>query len=200
MRRETTEINAGSMADIAFLLLIFFLVTTTMDVDAGVSRKLPPKIIDLENQIPIKQKNIFEININRNNELLVEGELISLMDLKEKTISFIDNGGSTDLEGNSCTYCNGSKDPTSSDHPSKAVLSIQTDRGTKYGVYIAVQNELGAAYTSLRNQYALKQFEKDYETLLSEFSNDKSNQIIKDKIINIRKAYPQLISETTPIK
>ena len=77
-RRETPEINAGSMADIAFLLLIFFLVTTTMDVDSGISKKLsekPPK-----DYVPpvIKQKNIFEVNINRNNELLVEGETMKL--------------------------------------------------------------------------------------------------------------------------
>jgi len=73
-RRENPEINAGSMADIAFLLLIFFLVTTTMNVDSGVSKKLSEK--PPADYVPpiIKQKNIFEININRNNELLVEGQ------------------------------------------------------------------------------------------------------------------------------
>ena len=113
-RRETPEINAGSMADIAFLLLIFFLVTTTMDVDSGISKKLsekPPK-----DYVPpvIKERNIFEVNINRNNEMLVEGETMELEDLKEAALKFIDNGGGKGktvdgVEGKDCDYCKGDK-------------------------------------------------------------------------------------------
>ena len=98
-RRDVPEINAGSMADIAFLLLIFFLVTTTMNVDSGINKKLsekPPP--DYEPPV-IKQKNIFEVNINRNNELLVEGERMELKDLKEAAIKFIDNGGGVGKPG-----------------------------------------------------------------------------------------------------
>ena len=111
-RRETPEINAGSMADIAFLLLIFFLVTTTMDVDSGISKKLsekPPK-----DYVPpvIKERNIFEVNINRNNEMLVEGETMQLVDLKDAALKFIDNGGGKGktvdgVEGKDCDYCKG---------------------------------------------------------------------------------------------
>ncbi len=87
-RRENPEINAGSMADIAFLLLIFFLVTTTMNVDSGVSKKLSEK--PPEDYVPpiIKEKNIYEVNINRDNDLLVEGERMDIKDLREAAISF----------------------------------------------------------------------------------------------------------------
>ena len=92
-RRETPEINAGSMADIAFLLLIFFLVTTTMNVDSGISKKLSEKPPPDYKPPVIKEKNIFEVNINRNNDLLVEGEIMVIDDLKEAAVKFIDNGG-----------------------------------------------------------------------------------------------------------
>jgi len=92
-RRETPEINAGSMADIAFLLLIFFLVTTTMNVDSGISKKLSEK--PPADYVPpvIKERNIFEVNINRNNELLVEGERMDVKEIKDAAVKFIDNGG-----------------------------------------------------------------------------------------------------------
>ena len=98
-RRENPEINAGSMADIAFLLLIFFLVTTTMNVDSGVSKKLSEK--PPPDYVPpiIKEKNIFEVNINRNNELLVEDDRMELKDLKEAAKMFIDNGGGVGKPG-----------------------------------------------------------------------------------------------------
>ena len=92
-RRGLPEINAGSMADIAFLLLIFFLVTTTMDVDTGISRKLPPMPEEeqLEDDSQIKAKNIYVVLINANNQLLVEGELMDISQLKEGAKRFIDN-------------------------------------------------------------------------------------------------------------
>ena len=189
-RRETPEINAGSMADIAFLLLIFFLVTTTMDVDSGISRKLPEK--QPEDIVPpvLKEKNVFEININRRNEILVEGDqYMKASELREATINFIDNGGGKDADGNDCTWCEGAKDPTSSDHPKKAIISLQSDRGTSYATYITVQNELVAAYTVLRNRYANKKFGKDYSRLTKE----------QQKVIKIE-IYPQIISEAEPTK
>ncbi len=125
-RRENPEINAGSMAGIAFLLLIFFLVTTTMDVDTGISRKLPEK--QPEDIVPpiLKEKNVFEVNINRRNEILVEGDTyMKVGDLREAAIDFIDNGGGKDPDGNDCTWCEGKKDVASSDHPKKAIISLQ---------------------------------------------------------------------------
>ena len=189
-RRETPEINAGSMADIAFLLLIFFLVTTTMDIDTGISRKLPEKQ-DPNIKPPIlKEKNVFEVNVNRRNEILVEGETyMKIENLREAAIAFIDNGGGKDGEGNDCSWCGGKKDPASSDHPKKAIISLQSDRGTSYGTYIAVQNELVGAYTDLRNKYANKKFGRDFDDLTKD-----QQKVIKKEI------YPQIISEAEPTK
>jgi len=189
-RRETPEINAGSMADIAFLLLIFFLVTTTMDIDTGISRKLPEKQ-DPNIQPPIlKEKNVFEVLVNRRNEILVEGEtFMQIDDLREAAIKFIDNGGGKDENGEDCTWCGGARDPISSDHPKKAIISLQSDRGTSYGTYISVQNELVAAYTELRNIYANKKFGENFDDL-----SDEDQKVIKKDI------YPQIISEAEPTK
>lgn len=189
-RRDTPEINAGSMADIAFLLLIFFLVTTTMNVDTGISRKLPEKQDPNIKPPVLKEKNVFEVNVNRNNEILVEGETyMKIGDLREAAKKFIDNGGGTDEEGSECTWCEGDKDPASSDHPKKAVISLQSDRGTSYATYIAVQNELVGAYTDLRNRYANQKYGKNFDDL----SDDKQEIIKKD-------IYPQIISEAEPTK
>lgn len=210
-RRETSEINAGSMADIAFLLLIFFLVTTTMDVDSGISRKLSEKPpIDFVPPI-VKMKNILEININRNDQMLVEDKLMEMEDLKQFTIDFLDNGGdigkpSEDgAPGTKCDYCNGAKSDESSDHPNKAIISVQSDRGTSYGMYITVQNELLAAYTELRNRYAKKYVTgkyagMSYTDLLLLETNDKENKELKKVLEQIKEAYPQTISDAEPTK
>ena len=207
-RRENSEINAGSMADIAFLLLIFFLVTTTMDVDSGISRKLSEKPpLDYKPPI-IKMKNILEININRNDQLLVEDEVMELEDIKQTTIEFLDNGGGIgktvdNVVGSPCDYCNGKKSENSSDHPNKAIISVQSDRGTSYGMYITVQNELLSAYTELRNIYANTQITgkcagRTYEELL--LLDAKDNDALKAVINEIKDAYPQIISDAEPTK
>ena len=221
-RRGNSEINAGSMADIAFLLLIFFLVTTTMDVDSGISRKLPEKQPDNIDPPPIKQKNIFEVNINRNNELLVEDNEMEVKDLREAAIEFLDNGGglgksAPDSKGTPCNYCEGKKDPKSSDHPSKAVISVQSGRGTSYGMYISVQNELLEAYSFLRNRYAKKYLKgkyagMSYDELLLLEENSSGEKVEKDEkgekiltplqkaIKEIKEAYPQILSDAEPTK
>jgi len=94
-KRSAPEVNAGSMADIAFLLLIFFLVTTTIEVDSGISSKLPPDIPPPE--VKIKQKNIFTVELNKDNQMLVEEELMKIKDLKAAAIKFIDNGQEREL-------------------------------------------------------------------------------------------------------
>ncbi|MBT8325626.1 MAG: biopolymer transporter ExbD, partial [Winogradskyella sp.] len=116
-KRAAPEVNAGSMADIAFLLLIFFLVTTTIEKDKGILRSLPP-IDDSEIEPPIiKQKNLFTVLLNRHDQLLVEEEEMDVKNLRQAAIDFLDNGGGENAEGETCTYCRGKKDPTSSDHP-----------------------------------------------------------------------------------
>ena len=149
-KRAAPEVNAGSMADIAFLLLIFFLVTTTIEKDSGINRKLPP-MEESDEDVIIKQKNIFTVLLNGKDQLLVEDELMELKDLRKAATEFLDNGGD-----GSCNYCQGRKDPASSDNPDKAIISLKNDRETSYAAYIAVQNEIVAAYNVLRNRRALQ--------------------------------------------
>jgi biopolymer transport protein ExbD len=205
-RRGLPEINAGSMADIAFLLLIFFLVTTTMDVDTGISRKLPEKQPEDIERPKLKEKNVFVVTVNRNNDILVEGETFMTIDqIREEAVKFIDNGGGigNPMDGADpaeCDWCEGAKDPASSDHPNKAVISLESDRGTSYGTYIAVQNELVGAYTDLRNRLSEKLYGVTYTQLLKDAKNNLTNQSLKDKIKNIKSKYPQIISEAEPTK
>lgn len=195
-KRSAPEVNAGSMADIAFLLLIFFLVTTTIASDSGISRMLPPIKPPDEKPDVIKEKNIFQVIVNKNDNLLVENNVMELKDLKEAAIKFIDNGGGSGEDA--CDYCGGEKDPTSSDNPSKAVVSLQNDRETSYKMYISVQNELVAAYTELRNKMANKLYGKTF-TEMEANSNDAnySGDLVKlkEQVDKIKKMYPQIISE-----
>ena len=199
-RKELPEINAGSMADIAFLLLIFFLVTTTMDVDSGISKKLSEK--PPEGYVPpiIKKRNIFEININRNNELLVEEEPMKIEDLKAATIKFIGLGKLVDgVSTGECDYCEGARSTTSSDHPNKAIISVQSDRGTKYGMYVEVQNELLKAYSELRNRLSLKKYNMTYTELEQAYKDsNRSDEELKEKVSYIKTSYPQIISDAEP--
>ena len=194
-KRSAPEVNAGSMADIAFLLLIFFLVTTTIEVDSGISRKLPQwQPEDVEPPI-IKQKNIFTVIIDNQGDLLVEDELMELGELKEAAMAFIDNGA---LD---CDYCQGAGDPTSSDNPTKAVISLQNDRLTEYGAYIAVQNELVAAYNELRNREAQRLYGRSFDELEADYNDPTfmgDKEALKEKIETIRERYPQIISEAEP--
>ncbi len=184
-KRELPEINAGSMADIAFLLLIFFLVATTMDTDSGLARKLPPMPDKNQqnNNSKVKERNVFVVLINSHNQLLVEGQPMQVRDLREKTKEFIANPlNRANLP---------EKKPTEvkyfGTYPvSKGIVSLQNDRGTSYKTYIAVQNELVAAYNELRDELAMQKFSKPFK----ELSEDEQKAI--------RKIYPQRISEAEP--
>ena len=209
-RRENPEINAGSMADIAFLLLIFFLVTTTMNVDSGVSKKLSEK--PPADYVPpiIKEKNIFEVNINRNNELLVEDKRMDIKELKAAAIAFINNGGGEGKveEGvptGPCDYCDSVRkqdepqtSESSSDHPNKAIISVQSDRLTEYGTYLKVQDELLRAYSDLRNRLSILKYQIPFPELEESYKNDKSNESLKKKVEDIKTSYPQIISDAEP--
>jgi biopolymer transport protein ExbD len=199
-KRAAPEVNAGSMADIAFLLLIFFLVTTTIETDSGITRKLPP--IDDEQEEPpiLKQRNIFVVLVNSNGGLFVEDEIMEFKNLRQATIDFLDNGGG--LGDEACDYCQGPGITSSSDNPIKAVVSLQNDRKTQYGRYIAVQNELVAAYNVLRDREANRLYNIDFtemEDLYNdpEFQGDKDK--LKEKIGVIKNLFPQKLSEAEPI-
>lgn len=192
-RAGAPEVNAGSMADIAFLLLIFFLVTTTIETDAGLDRMLPP-IEPPDTDVVIKEKNIFEVNINKNGQLLADDELIDLKTLREKAKEFLDNGGD-----GSCTYCKGKKDAQSSDNPTKAIISLKNDRETKYGTYITVQNELVGAYNELRNREAQRLFGRAFTDMEAEYLNPETSsdakEELKEKVKRIQDLFPQKLSE-----
>ena len=198
-RRASPEVNAGSMADIAFLLLIFFLVTTTIETDRGISRKLPP--IPEENQEPpvIKQKNIFTVLVNRDNELLVEDEPMDISQLRQAAIEFLDNGAGVGEEA--CEYCLGPRDPASSDNPEKAIISLTNDRKTEYRTYISVQNELVAAYNELRNREAQRLYGMDFTTMEANYNDPNfrgDKELLKERIDRVKEMYPQKLSEAEP--
>ena len=203
-RIKSPEVNAGSMSDIAFLLLIFFLVTTTIETDSGINRKLPPMEEQIDPPI-IRQKNIFTVVVNKNNQLLVEEELTNIKDLRNLAVDFLDNGGGSGEEA--CDYCQGNRDPRSSDNPDKAIISLKNDRETEYKVYIAVQNELVAAYNALRNREFARLYPNEALTYVEadlRYSDprtspdDKSS--LKEKLDVIKAMYPQKLSEAEPSK
>lgn len=200
-RRTAPEINAGSMADIAFLLLIFFLVTTTIEKDRGLVRALPPE--QPENVEPpiIKEKNLFVIIVGNDDSLFVEEEPMELKDLQEAAIAFLDNGGTPSGQDGFCDYCQGDRDPASSDNPDKAIVTVKSLRESSYETFILVQNELVAAYNTLRNResqrlYGWKYTEIDAKIDEGTFKGNES--ATKEKLDIIKKMYPQKLSEIDP--
>ncbi|HLU80602.1 MAG TPA: biopolymer transporter ExbD, partial [Flavobacteriaceae bacterium] len=176
--------------------LIFFLLTTTIEVDSGINRKLPqiqPPDVEIP---PIKKKNIFIVIINKNDELLVEDELMQIEDLREAAVAFLDNGGGTGPEA--CDYCQGARDPESSDNPEKAVISVTSDRQTNYGTYITVQNELVAAYNQLRNRAAQRLYGVSFDEMEENFNDPNfrgNKEALEESIKRIQDMWPMKLSE-----
>ena len=188
MAKKVPQINASSMADISFLLLIFFLVTTSMDVNQGLARRLPApvppdqKIEDLEKKI--HDRDLLRVKINSINQLFVQGQEMDVKQLRAKAKEFIENPNNDpnlperfteDFQGlGMVTY--------TKNH----VISVQNDVDTKYQAYLDVQNELVAAYNELRDEFAHRQFGKSY------------NELDEDDQKLVQKVYPQKISEAEP--
>jgi biopolymer transport protein TolR len=194
-KREAPEVNAGSMADIAFLLLIFFLVTTTIGVDQGINRLLPR--YEEKPEVPIiNERNILRVLVNKDNQLLVNDQVTVIKDLRQVAIDFLENNGKGD-----CAYCEGKKSPQSSDNPDEAVISLMNDGETTYQTYIAVQNELVAAYYFLRDRESMKRFGKKY-TELEYVANDPASKAVEGlieelqpKVKQIQDMFPMRLSE-----
>jgi biopolymer transport protein ExbD len=200
-KREAPEVNAGSMADIAFLLLIFFLVTTTIGVDQGINRLLP-RYEENPPVPPINERNILPVLVNKDNQLLVNEKVIDIKELRQTAIDFLENNG----EGN-CNYCfTGKKNPNSSDHPDKAVISLSNDGLTTYGTYIAVQNELVAAYTYLRDRESKRRYGVSFtemEYVYNDPASKATEGLIEDlepKVKKIQEMFPMRLSEAEPKK
>jgi biopolymer transport protein ExbD len=186
---EIPEINASSMADIAFLLLIFFLVTVTMDVDTGITRKLPPPVED-DSKVDLNQRNIFEVLVNSANMLLVEGKEGNLLTLKDETKNF---------------FLNPTDDPTLPEkkleqidligdvYVSKGVISLKNDRGTSYEMYIKVQNELTRAFQEMRDELSVDKFGVKYDDLTDPEKQEAVQAVIP---IAISEAEPEDIGKT----
>jgi len=170
--RMNNEINAGSMADIAFLLLIFFLVTTTIAEDKGILVKLPPWSDEEPDITKLKERNVYAVLVNAQNQLLVREEPMSVARLRENAKEFIMNPNNM---------------PNMSESPKNAIISLKNDRGTEYDTYLAVYNELKGAYEELWDELAEKRYGEPYTDDMP-FAQRKA---IRDEI-------PFVISEAEP--
>ena len=206
-KRKLQEINAGSMADIAFLLLIFFLVTTTMEVDTGITRMLPPpnQEENTDNRI-MHERNVFVVLINKNNQLAIKGQPADISEIREKCINFFLNPTGDENLSELKNISIKLEEEYEEDEPSNdkiqkyktiikifgdikkssGVVSLQNDRGTKYAKYIMVQNEIVGAINDLRNDLSNKTWGQDYDDLT------------EDKQDLVKEVYPFAISEATP--
>ncbi|OEJ99540.1 ExbD/TolR family protein [Roseivirga misakiensis] len=168
--RPAQEVNAGSMADIAFLLLIFFLVTTQIATNKGITMVLPPKLDKIDN-VPLNERNVLKIQINSSDQLLVENDPLDDIDeISEIVYDFVLNFGNPDIKKKGKSKISDQELfaslpvdmknyirrnlslKTSSDGPSEAVVSLKTDRGSGYDVYIKVMDEISAAYYKIYGQ------------------------------------------------
>lgn len=185
MARMSPEINAGSMADIAFLLLIFFLVTTTMDVDTGLRRLLPPPIDPNQPPPPpVRERNVFVVLVDQSDRLLVKGELGNIRTLREQTKNWLLNPTN---DPNMPVKEMRTIDNLGEVEVSRGVISLQNDRGTSYEMYVAVQNELAAAINDIRNDLSREKFGIRFDQLTDQ-----------DLVTAIRQAVPMAISEAEP--
>ena len=187
MAKKIPAINASSMADISFLLLIFFLVTTSMDVNQGLARRLPApippdqKIEDTD----INKRNLFVVKINWENKLLVQGQELDVRQLRAKAKEFIVNA--EDAADMPKLFEEDFGEPFGTlKYTKEHVISVQNDAETQYQAYLEVQNELVAAYNELREECAQKYFHTAYSELDEEWQK------------KIQKIYPQKISEAEP--
>ena len=187
MAKKIPQINASSMADISFLLLIFFLVTTSMDVNQGLARRLPapvPPDQKVENT-DINKRNLMVVKINSANQLMVQGQLLDTKQLRAKAKEFIKNENDDAILPKLVEEDFGEPIGVvkyTKDH----VISVQNDVDTQYQAYLDVQNELVAAYNELRDECARQYFHKAY----AELDEDQQKQV--------QKVYPQKISEAEP--
>ncbi len=189
MAKKVPEIPNASMADIAFMILIFFLITTTMDTDTGLERRLPPPMDPNQTEntsTNVKERNIFVVLVNAQDQILCENEFINVKDLREKAKEFLDNPANLEtlpekemkevpLFGQMEVCKN-------------AVISLRNDFGTTYGTYLLVQNELVAAVNELRDEISMQKWSKKFKDLSVEQQDA------------VKEIYPQKISEAEPKK
>ncbi|MRJ08859.1 biopolymer transporter ExbD [Ornithobacterium rhinotracheale] len=202
-KKKLPEINASSMADIAFLLLTFFLIASSMEKSEGIQRQLPDMSKDTKDvTIKVEQRNAIEFVANAYGQILYkenpsEVRQVNLKEVKELVRRHVDNGGGVDKDGQPCNYCQGERRPDLSAHPSLAIVSVKFDKGTSWKDYMALQGEIEAAYEELKAAYVKRAYNRDWETLIpnpTKGDDEGDNAIIKDA--NSR--YPKIIAEPKP--
>lgn len=190
MAKKTPEINASSMADVAFLLLIFFLVATTMDIDSGLNRVLPPWSEKQTEAPDIKERNLLLVHVNKYDQIAVQGEIVDISQLKDRAKEWVLNRDDDkklpekkeekiDFIGNYMV--------------SQGVISLQNDRGTSYQRYIEVQNELTRAFNEIRDELSMAHFGKPFLELSGDADKPKQDAISKAVPLKISEAEPQNI-------
>ncbi len=170
--RESADIDGSSLADIAFLLLIFFLVVTTIDVDTGIGLILPPIPDDIEPP-PVRERNLMNILVNAQGMVLINEQPAAIANVREQVKRFIDNNG---------------VDPDLSESPDDAIVSIKTDRRTPYNVYIDMLDEVMGAYEELRHAASMERFGVPFSSL----------EQGSERRAEIQEMYPKKISIAEP--
>ncbi len=186
-KRKVPAVNASSSADIAFMLLLFFLMTSSMDTDKGLPRRLPPPVPKDQKDdadVDIRKRNLLVVLINSNNQILCGDEFVEMEQLKDKVKEFIANPNNDEHlpEKVEVDVPYFGKRMVTKNH----VISLQNDRGTEYQAYIDVQNEIAAAYNELRNDISREKFGK----LFADLAPDQQEAV--------QDIYPQKISEAEP--
>ncbi len=171
-KRESGDIDGSSLADIAFLLLIFFLVVTTIDVDTGIGLVLPPIPDDIEPP-PVRERNLMNILVNERGMVLINEQPAAIATVRERVKEFIDNNG---------------VDPELSESPDDAIVSIKTDRRTPYNIYIDMLDEVMGAYEELRHAASMERFGVPFSSL----------EQGSERRAEIQEMYPKKISIAEP--
>ena len=185
-KKKVPGLNASSTADISFILLIFFLITTSMDTDSGLARRLPqPPDPDQEDaEIDVKERNVLNVRLNAAGALMINSDVSDIRELRARAKEFVKN--ENDLSSLPEKHVKEIELLGPCYVTDKHVISVQTDRGTPYEIYFEVQNELVAAYNELREELAKAKFGRSYEYLTDE------------QKVAVRAYYPQKISEAEP--
>ncbi|MFH1001085.1 MAG: biopolymer transporter ExbD [Bacteroidota bacterium] len=184
MAAKLPEINASSMADIAFLLLIFFLVTTTMDVDTGIGRKLPPPPDPTQKPPDVKDRNVMNILVNKSDRLMINGRPGDISTLKDEAKEFMtphfpDDENFPEVSETTINLLG-------TIYTSKGLISLKNDRGTSYKMYISVQDKLALAFTELKDELSKRKFGRPF------------NDLNEDQKDAINEAIPTRVSEAEP--
>ncbi len=163
------------MADIAFLLLIFFLVTTTINVDSGIYMQLPPKLDENVEPPEIQQRNLLNVLVNNSGDVLVDGQFMAINNIRDEVVRHVTNEGRL---------------PNYADSPNEAIVSFKTERELPYEQYINVLDEIRGAYDEVRNDFSRQEHGVDYATYRAQLGEDDEDDVKTKYPIKISLAEP----------